>query len=1341
MRFLSWFSLCSARRTGGDRSSGGSPLAGRRPRSPRSHGPLTFERLEERLLLSAPHPLELSTLDGGNGYVFEGINTLDNFGISVRGAGDVNGDGFDDLLIGAHAASPGTVPRLYAGETYLVFGGAANLAALDAADGTVDGRINVANLDGTNGFRLEGVAPLDGSGLSAAGVGDVNGDGFDDLLIGAYRASPGTIPRLTAGESYLLFGGLTNLAALDAADGAVDGRVNLGNLNGTTGFILEGISPLDQSGDSVSRAGDVNGDGFEDFLIGARRADPGGRNYAGETYLVFGGLANLAALDAADGAGDGRINLVHLNGTSGFIFEGINPGDFSGISVSGAGDVNGDGLEDVLIGSFGASPGGRVSAAETYLIFGGLPNLSTLDAVDGASNGRIILSNLNGTTGFIFEGIADFDYAGRSVSGAGDVDGDGFDDILIGAPGADPGGQTGAGETYLIFGGPANLGGLDAADGISNGRISLASLNGTNGFRLAGILGDDRSGRSVSGAGDINGDGFDDLLIGAYTADPGIVPRVNAGVTYVVFGGRANLAALDNADSTTDGRIRLAHLDGNSGFRVEGVALGDLSGRSVSGAGDVNGDGFDDLLIGARYADPGLRLSAGEAYLVFGGNFTGGAETQVGGAGNQTLNANQGAGRDVLIGGLDDDTLISDGGPDVLRGAHGSDVLTLVDIDFSGTRRWQGGLGRNTLRLAGGGLHLDLTALPDNRLREFETLDIRGSGANTLTLNLLEVLNLSKHSNTVTVLRHHDDSVNIGSGWTSAGKQFDGSLFYDVFTQGAATLRIQDPTVIVTGSTAAVFGQDFDQTFLFFLAGHPVVVVDGVQYNLPASVNFVRLDGAGGRDTLTIHGTSGNDRAVFLVDRVHFDFDPAHPGFDFIGWNVEEITILGNGGNDTAVMHDSPGDDSFVASPTLATLAGNGFRNQVLGFSTVIAQAGNGGVDHAVLTDSPGVDRFVSHPATAFLQGPGFHLQVSGFPTVRAISQQGGADLAFLHDSPGDDVFTVHPRQGTLAGPGFLTIVQNFHTIVGRALAGGSDKAFLHDGPNDDVFATTLTTGNFTGQGFFNSAFGFGLIEGRSIHGGHDRAFLEDSPGDDRFATSVGVADLSGVGFFRRTRGFASVSARALHGGFDIATLRDTPGNDKFVSRAAVSFFSGGGFFTEAVQFERVSAHAETGGFNQAFLEDTAGDDVFTAQVGMASLVGSGLTRHVVGFDAVAGWALHGGADTATFFDTPGNDTFSATPQIANLASPNGLYLQALGFESVTARAIFGGQDRAFLFDSPGDDLFFGRGANGTLSGPGFSNLANLFETVALFGSTGLNRLDARNLGYVLIPRGSWVVV
>ena len=163
------------------------------------------------------------------------------------------------------------------------------------------------------------------------------------------------------------------------------------------------------------------------------------------------------------------------------------------------------------------------------------------------------------------------------MSTAGDVNGDGVDDLLIGAFGADPNGIY-SGASYVVFGG-AGVG--------SGGNIELSALDGTNGFRLSGVAAYDYSGRAVSTAGDVNGDGVDDLLIGADRADPN---GDFSGASYVVFGG---------AGVGSGGNLELSALDGTNGFRLSGVAAGDLSGLAVSTAGDVNGDGVDDLLIGA----------------------------------------------------------------------------------------------------------------------------------------------------------------------------------------------------------------------------------------------------------------------------------------------------------------------------------------------------------------------------------------------------------------------------------------------------------------------------------------------------------------------------------------------------------------------------------------------------------------------------------------------------------------------------------------------------------------------------------------------------------------------
>jgi len=346
-----------------------------------------------------------------------------NVGDSVSGAGDVDGDGLDDLLLGAPAVGD-------AGTAYLVLGPVTGDMSLGGADAT-----------------LVGEDSSDGAGYSVSGVGDVDGDGLDDLLIGASANDAG---GSSAGAAYLVLGPVTGQVELGSADAK-----------------LIGEAEEDWAGLAVAGAGDVDGDGHDDLLVGARNNDTGWSD-SGTAYLVLGPVTGELDL----GSADARLT-------------GEDSGDHAGQSVSGAGDVNGDGYEDVLVGSMGNGEGG-IEAGAAYVVLG--PVTGDLDL--GSAQAKLM-------------GESAADTAGSSLSGAGDIDGDGFDDLLVGASNVDTGGQN-SGATYLLLGPVTGTYDLSSAEA----KI-ICELDSCN------------SGQAVSGVGDMNNDGLDDVLVGVHKHDAG----------------------------------------------------------------------------------------------------------------------------------------------------------------------------------------------------------------------------------------------------------------------------------------------------------------------------------------------------------------------------------------------------------------------------------------------------------------------------------------------------------------------------------------------------------------------------------------------------------------------------------------------------------------------------------------------------------------------------------------------------------------------------------------------------------------------------------------------------
>lgn len=434
-------------------------------------------------------------------------------------AGDVNGDNLDDIIVGAGVAA-----------VRVVFG---------PTQGN-NGVLNGQQLDGTSGFVILNDAENDSV---LAGIGDINGDGLNDVAVGSLSGTR------------IVFGSSTGFSR----------TVDTASLDGTNGFTF-GTATTD-----IKRAGDVNGDGLDDFIVGNANASPNALTGAGVTYVVFGRASGYPA----------TLSPSTLNGETGFAVIGVSAEDRTGRYVSGAGDFNHDGFADLLIGAPNQTSDGRAEAGAAYLVFGGADFPAAFS-----------LADLDGGNGLVFKGSEIQAVAGAAVAAIGDVNHDGIDDIAIGAPGKGPFGVPSdyPGEAYVLFGG--NFTG--------NATLTKADLNGINGFVLRGMRGGvipietdqpiwgDMAGADIDTAGDINGDGIDDLMIGAphtiITAQ-----RKGVGQAYFVFG---------SASAFPD-RLRLSDLDGANGFRINGTGTVDYYAVSVASAGDFNADGRDDVMMGA----------------------------------------------------------------------------------------------------------------------------------------------------------------------------------------------------------------------------------------------------------------------------------------------------------------------------------------------------------------------------------------------------------------------------------------------------------------------------------------------------------------------------------------------------------------------------------------------------------------------------------------------------------------------------------------------------------------------------------------------------------------------
>ncbi|HUX78908.1 MAG TPA: hypothetical protein VMW10_04065 [Alphaproteobacteria bacterium] len=439
-------------------------------------------------------PINLAYLNPKQGFVIQGAEEYDYSGSSVSYAGDMNADGLNDVIVGA----PGV--NNSAGVSYVIYG----------QKGEYQEPINLAYLNPKQGFAIQGVAQGDASGGAVNFAGDMNGDGLNDVIVGAIGVNN------SAGASYVIYG----------RKGGYQEPINLAHLNPKQGFVIQGATQRDYSSVSINYAGDMNGDGLNDVIVGAYHYN----GYAtGASYVIYG----------RKGGYQKPINLAHLNPKQGFVIQSA-PSDFTGISVSYAGDMNGDGLNDVIIGN----PFVNNTAGTSYVIYGR----------KGGYQKPINLAHLNPKQGFVIEGAIKGDYSGWSVNFAGDMNADGLNDVIVGAPGV----NNSAGASYVIYG----------RKGKDVGSISLAHINATQGLIIQGATKLDYSGFSVNFAGDMNGDGLNDIMIGAPWANS------SAGTSYVIYG-NTSFSDFEPFPSTVNQKIK------NQTYKTKNASQKNFSSKNI----------------------------------------------------------------------------------------------------------------------------------------------------------------------------------------------------------------------------------------------------------------------------------------------------------------------------------------------------------------------------------------------------------------------------------------------------------------------------------------------------------------------------------------------------------------------------------------------------------------------------------------------------------------------------------------------------------------------------------------------------------------------------------------
>jgi Ca2+-binding RTX toxin-like protein len=934
----------------------------------------------------------------------------------ISGITDLNGDGLAEIITGA----PGSDDKATdAGRVYLTFG-------------QPTGGTSASLGDSTQEIIIDGLNAGDRAGAAVGSIADLSGDGRAEILVGA----PGQdfTAKLDAGAGYALWG--------DAAAGGIDLGDPTGGAGNGVGYIIRGEAAGDAAGSAMLSIGDLNGDGRAEVLVSAPGSDSGGLD-SGAAYVVFGK------------ASDNAVNLTSVTaGTGGFRIKGAGKNERAGEALGVLGDQNADGKSEVLVGAAGSEAGGKDSGA-VYVVFGKSTGTQVNLGSLGATGYRI--------TGQVGEG------AGSSVTGLGDVNGDGRADMLVGT--------TSGGHAYVVFG----------KAGTAEVLLSDVAA-GTGGYMITPELPDDLAGMTVTGGRDLNRDGVMDLVIGTPHEGEG---GTDAGAVYVVWGGGHTAVDLSLV------------AQGIGGAKIVGDA-GSLLGSAVALAGDVDLDGTSDLILGAPGAGesvsvlyaPALWQPDANIYGTNAGDVIGlgyGGLHVVDDLGNEIYglggddSITAGAGADRVDGGDGFDTIEGGAGDNTLQGSADDDVLTAG----AGNDSLDGGTGTDAMA---GGLGDDIYVVDD--ASDLVT-EVAGEGRDTVEAWVDYALGDEVEALTL-----------LGGAHLGHGNALDNRLTATLGNNalyggtGADTLIGAAGSDSLDGQTGAdsMEGGAGNDLYVVDSLGDVVTEASGagsdtiraaLDWTLGANVEGLELNGAAVRG-------EGNGLANRLVA------------------NAVSSTLLGMAGNDT--LTGGAGDDSLDGGTGADSMAG-GVGNDlyiVENAGDIIVEAAGGGTD----TVRAGVDHTLAAQVEALVltgaarQGTGNALAntITGNDLGDTLAGAGGTDTLTgglgadqLDGGSGDD--------SMLGGAGDDTYtVDSALDVVVEGAAGGTDtvRASVDYVLGAEIENLVLTAGGRLGTGNAGANMLVAAAGGDTLagEGGHDSLFGD--AGADRLDGGSGADSMAG---------------------------------------------------------------------------------------------------------------------------------------------------------------------------------------------------------------------------------------